>query len=290
MKKEYKNDKCYLCGATEYQMIHEGTRGIKNIDVLKCNNCGLVRLSEFINNPDDFYRNSNMRKIEQSLEEIRNAAEEDDERRFRFCKNMIKNKTILDFGCGAGGFLCRAKNVALNVFGVEIEAKMNTALNREGILCYSSIEEAERDMQQKVDLVTMFHVLEHLEEPEEFLHRLKNMLTSNGKIIIEVPNAEDALLTLYDCKDFAEFTYWECHFYLYTVETLKLLAQKIGMKAKFVQQIQRDPLSNHLYWLTNRKPGGHVQWAALNDSCLDKQYGDKLAQLGIADTILAIFE
>lgn len=61
-----------------------------------------------------------------------------------------------------------------------------------------------------------------------------------------------------------------------------------SLRPIFIEQIQRYPLANHLYWLTHGKPGGHVNWKALTDENLDKAYGNKLARLGIADTIMAI--
>ena len=48
-------EKCFLCGSEEYSVIHYGVRDSDKINVLKCKGCGLVRLSEFIDNVDDFY-------------------------------------------------------------------------------------------------------------------------------------------------------------------------------------------------------------------------------------------
>ena len=76
--------------------------------------------------------------------------------------------------------------------------------------------------------------------------------------------------------------------YLYSNQTLKALIEKAGLRIDFIQQIQRYPLANHLYWLSHNKPGGHQEWGMLTDYELDKAYGDKLAKLGIADTIIAV--
>ncbi len=97
--------KCFLCNSEKYYTIHKGVRNNPNIDVLKCDNCGLVRLSEFVAD-DVYYQESAMRQdeTEKSLKEIRTTARMDDSRRFHFCRRMIENKTVLDFGCGAGGY------------------------------------------------------------------------------------------------------------------------------------------------------------------------------------------
>lgn len=273
---------CYLCGSRRYKTIHKGVREEETIDVLQCCDCGLVRLSEVMDEPDEFYRESGMRNGgAESLEKLRMETKDDDERRFRFTEKMITNKRVLDFGCGDGGYLLRAKAVATEVSGVEMERAVREALQREGVQCYERIMDA-----GQVDVVTMFHVLEHLPNPVEALREIMDYIVSNGLLIVEVPNADDALLSLYQCKAFADFTYWKCHIYLYTMDTLRLLAKKAGLQVKFMRQIQRYPLENHLYWLSKGKPGGHCNWGFFSDDILNRQYGERLSSLGIADTIV----
>ena len=281
-----KLENCFLCGSSEFKMIHKGVRGGGTIDVLRCNDCGLVRLSEVMDAPDEFYRESGMRDgCVESLEKLRLETRDDDGRRFCFTKKMITNKNVLDFGCGDGGYLLRAKEVASEVCGVELEASVRAALQKEGFQCYERIAEV-----GQMDVVTMFHVLEHLPNPVEALHEIMDHVVPNGMLIVEVPNADDALLSLYQCEAFADFTYWKCHIYLYTMDTLRLLVKKAGLQVKFMRQVQRYPLENHLYWLSQGKPGGHFKWGFMGNEQLNRQYEAMLANLGIADTIIAIIE
>lgn len=122
-------ERCYLCGETEYEIIHRGVRGNPDINVLRCNNCGLIRLSKFIQNADEFYRNSGMWRWKEKcetteLDMIRNETMYDDLRRFKFTRERILNKTVCDFGCGAGGYLLYAQTVASEVYGIELETAM----------------------------------------------------------------------------------------------------------------------------------------------------------------------
>lgn len=64
------------------------------------------------------------------------------------------------------------------------------------------------------DLITAFHVVEHLPDPRTTLKELSSLLSPEGYLIIEVPSSEDALITLYDCDAFQKFTYWSQHLYL----------------------------------------------------------------------------
>jgi len=51
-------------------------------------------------------------------------SEWDDERRFELVKAMLPNKRLLYFGCGAGGFLRKTQGLAMEVVGVELEARV----------------------------------------------------------------------------------------------------------------------------------------------------------------------
>lgn len=190
----------------------------------------------------------------------------------------------------SGGVLSYFKEDAKEIYGVELEVSMQEALAEEGITCFPDVDHAVTDLAGKIDVVTLFHVLEHLPEPVDILEKLKKLLSPDGILIIEVPNADDALLSLYQSEEFADFTYWESHLFLYNNTTFRMLMDKAGLKVRFLGQVQRYPLSNTLYWLAKGKPGGHKRWSVLSNEEMDREYGKQLAQLGVADTIIAVVE
>ncbi len=101
-------------------------------------------------------------------------------------------------------------------------------------------------------------MLEHFPEPKSILGKLSDMVADDGQIIVEVPNADDALLTLYQSETFSHFTYWSCHLFLFTSRTLEILVSQAGLKVDYIKHVQRYPLSNHLYWLANGEHGGYT--------------------------------
>jgi hypothetical protein len=112
-------------------------------------------------------------------------------------------------------------------------------------------------------------------------------LQIKGRLIIEVPSAEDALLTLYSCPKFQDFTYWSQHLFLFNPESLRQLAIQAGFRVEAIQQVQRYPLSNHLFWLSQGKPGGHQTWNFLDNIALNEAYESSLGSIGKCDTLIA---
>lgn len=143
---------------------------------------------------------------------------------------------------------------------------------------------------KKFDFVTAFHVIEHLSDPRAMLAELGRQLTDRGRLVIEVPSAEDALLTFYDCAAFQKFSYWSQHLFLFNPETLRRVAVEAGLKVVAVQQYQRYPLSNHLHWLSRGLPGGHREWSFLDGEALRAAYSAALAGIGKCDTLIAYLE
>jgi 2-polyprenyl-3-methyl-5-hydroxy-6-metoxy-1,4-benzoquinol methylase len=209
----------------------------------------------------------------------------DDDRRFAMVKATLRNKRLLDFGCGAAGFLQRAQTLAAEVTGIELETRVRDYWEGK-ISVVPSLEAAGGGF----DLITAFHVIEHLHDPRATISRLAAALTPNGRMILEVPSANDALLTLYDCDAFQCFTYWSQHLFLFNAATLGTLARQAGLRVAAVQHYQRYPLSNHLHWLSHGKPGGHQRWAFLDTPELTAAYASSLAAMGRTDTLIAHLE
>lgn len=277
---------CRLCKGNDITVIHKGTRDKSDIDVLKCNTCGFVFLSK-IATDDKFYTDSQMRS-EIDFNKWRENTFTDDSRRFSRFQNLIHKKNVLDFGCGNGGFLELVKKQGNPrcAVGVELDMECVHRLNDEGILCYGSISELP-DI--KFDIVFMFHVIEHLPHPEEVLHSLFDHVTAEGVIIMETPNADDALLSIYSCEKFADFTYWSPHIYLYNEHTLTKMLVDGGFEVTKIYQEQRYPLANHLRWLSKGLPGGGVsEFQELNDSEVNAAYARVLERQKACDTLISI--
>jgi 2-polyprenyl-3-methyl-5-hydroxy-6-metoxy-1,4-benzoquinol methylase len=212
---------------------------------------------------------------------------DDDLRRAILFKKYIKNKNILDFGCGWGGFLKNLRNYrSLN--GIELRKDCINYIQNN--IKKINISNDINSFEQKFDVITMFHVLEHIPKQIKLLKILKSKLKKKGKIIIEVPHAEDFLILQDDLKEFKNFTFWSEHLILHTLKSLKTFLLKADFKNIKVEYYQRYNLSNHLYWFLKRKPGGHYLYKKSISDKVNLSYCKNLKKLRQTDTLIAIAE
>ena len=209
----------------------------------------------------------------------------DDLRRLEQHKDLLKDKEVLDFGCGSGGFLREIQQFSNKAVGIELEKRVKNYWN--GTIEINQTLDEVLSKDEKFDVITLFHVLEHLKDPINMLKKISKCLRPEGRIIIEVPSSEDALLTLYECEPFQNFSYWSQHLFLFNNKTLELLIQKSGLTIHSIENYQRYTLNNHLYWLSKGLPNGHNIWSFLNSDELNSSYSETLKKIKKTDTLLA---
>lgn len=96
--------------------------------------------------------------------------------------------SLLDLGCGDGGFVHLAHQVGIVAIGVDKKTGNTTALHSTKVkewFIHSSIEDFR--IRNKFDVVTLYHVLEHVEDSRKVLQKVRTLLKKNGILVLEVP-------------------------------------------------------------------------------------------------------
>lgn len=259
-----------------------------DIKVLKCIRSGVIFLSA--NKIDDnYYKNktqfSDFDEVKRKIG-LKNTYE-DDYRRFKQFNKLIKNKSYLDIGTGLGGILDWMKKCTREIAAVEPRSELRNILSKK-YLIYESIDEI--PPQKKFDIITLFHVFEHIPNPIVTLKKIFHLMNEGGKLIIEVPHARDALLSFYELESFKKFTFWSEHLILHTRESLSIFLRNSSFNKFNIFGFQRYPLANHLYWLAKGEPRGHNKWQEFNSKELKNAYEDILQKLDLTDTLIAVVE
>lgn len=275
-----------ICDEDAIRPYHPRVRDRDDVAVLKCARSGVIFLSRADHMELTHYEQKEDFRFwgGQGRQAALRTGQEDARRRSDQFRSLIANKKWLDVGTGSGAILEHLAPLSAATVAVEPQVTARSALQELGYTVYPSLDEVPDD---DVEVVTLFHVFEHLLDPLHTLAQLKEKLAPGGVLIIEVPHANDFLLSQLELEAFKAFTLWSEHLILHTRESLRLMLAKADFKEITVQGFQRYSLANHLYWLTEGKPGGHVTWPHLRTPELDAAYAQMLARIDCTDTLIA---
>ena len=110
-----------------------------------------------------------------------------------FCYRFFnkKNIKILDIGCGRGQFLYLMKKKGWFVYGTETSSISALAAKKrvgdDAILINKDLSEL-KNIDIVFDMITLWHVLEHLNEPKKIVNLIEEKLINKGYVVVEVPN------------------------------------------------------------------------------------------------------
>jgi len=219
------DNKCVLCGKTEFEHFETIVDKMYTIVYEMCTNCGLVRQWPRLSDMEsEWYNNNNYR-------ETRSAHSIEDYEKLRAESQLLllmmeiyPPDAILDFGCSSGALLSRLKWYwsSATTAGVEPIKKMAAMAKAKG---HFIVEDPWAiDPRMKFDLITASHVLEHLPYPSQTLYILKNFSKPTSRLFVEVPNLiEDIALE-------------KVHLHAFTEDTLVALLDSTGWETIWLKK------------------------------------------------------
>jgi len=252
---------CYLCKKNEVSVIRRRLRHSIKRKVLKCSSCGLVYLEpeakSLTNFYDKKYRNIYTPIINKSCtsSELFDIYLPQQKERIRSYGHLVdKRSRILEIGCSTGHFLYCLKPLVRECVGVETNSD-NAAFARKKckVKVYASDLEKTDLAKKYFDTIFLLETLEHLKDPLAVLIKAKSYLKPGGRICIQVPNLNDALLSIYKVGAYEDFYYREPHLFYFNKATLLKLAKKAGF-AGSISCYQEYGFINHMHWVLNNKP------------------------------------
>jgi 2-polyprenyl-3-methyl-5-hydroxy-6-metoxy-1,4-benzoquinol methylase len=158
------------------------------------------------------------------------------QQKLKWVEEYAGKDKLLDYGCGAGYFMKYAEKQGWKAYGVEPNEKARALAkgNFKGEV-YSTLDEMHK---QKFDVITLFHVLEHVPDLNETLRKLRKRLHKKGTLFIALPNHES-----YDAKKYTElWAAWDVprHLYHFNQHTASLLFKKHKLKLEAILPMKMD--------------------------------------------------
>ena len=253
--------KCYLCGQNRFRILSHKLRYGEQRKVLQCEHCSLTVLEPKQEKLQDYYADDYRKLYTPIIGEATTSRQIFEmylpfqQRRVQGLKSVISpSMRVLEIGCSAGHFLYSMKPFVKECIGIEFNKKDAEFVNRElGIQTYTDPIERTDISERSFDFIAVLQVLEHMDEPLPFLSTVSRYLKPGGYLCLEVPNVDEALLSVYNIPSYKDFYFKEPHNFYYSPKTLKMLTEKAGFHGE-IKSIQRFSLMNHLNWTLTGKP------------------------------------
>lgn len=169
----------------------------ENFEILECNDCKLLfttpcpapdKIGDYYKSDDYLSHNESKKGI---VPQIYNLVKKVNiKNKFNITVNgqQTTDNSILDIGCGVGDFLNYAKEKGCDITGIEpSEDARKIAEEKLGTKIFSP-EELQNIPNESFDIVTMWHVLEHVADLKTEIDHLERIVKKNGRLVLALPN------------------------------------------------------------------------------------------------------
>ncbi|MCW3077403.1 MAG: Methyltransferase [Bacteroidetes bacterium] len=177
--------------------------------------------------------------------------------KIRLLSKYVSRGTILDYGCGTGMFLKECKSAGWYTFGLEPDQGARRVGKEIGIDSFGNKNELKKSLgNSQVDIITMWHVLEHVTDLDVTLDFFKENLKPKGSLVIAVPN-----YLSYDAIYYKEF--WAAydvprHLYHFDITTICKVIEPYGFKLIDTQPMKFD--SFYVSMLSEKYKNGFINY------------------------------
>ena len=143
--------------------------------------------------------------------------------------------------------------VELKIFVAMKSAKeLANLITRQVWRCYQFLTDVPADR----GVILLFHVLEHIPDSQQFLEQLQDNFPQAKTFVIEVPNNDEVLNSLFENKAYRKNQHSSEHLFYFNPQTLRNIVESSKMEIQVETQLQRYTLANHFGWLKNQERGG----------------------------------
>lgn len=231
---------CPVCGSPDIKnvlSVKDYTVSNKTFVIAECNSCSL-RFTQDV--PDaasiaPYYKSENYIShtntskglINRLYQSVRKRTLKQ-KRRLIERASGIKKGRLLDVGSGTGAFANEMQQAGWQVTGLEPDADARAVGKQSYNIDLADIGQFYQLRESSYDIITMWHVLEHVHDLQGYIAKLKLLLTENGKLFIAVPN--------YTSKDAAAYKeQWAAydvprHLYHFSPRSMQVLMEKHGLR------------------------------------------------------------
>ncbi len=257
---------CPLCGATkfhQYLKTIDYSTSKEEFTIVSCDSCDFLftnprpnekEIGKYYESPKYIsHTNSKKGLFGRAYQIVRKQAVE---KKMRWINKHTDTGSLVDYGCGTGEFLNYAQESGWNTIGFEIaELAREQAIENYGLDARDPEGFGELP-NGSVDVITMWHVLEHLPNLESKMNELVSKLKTGGLLVLALPNPES-----WDAARYGKFwAAWDVpiHFYHFKKKNIDFIATKFGLS--LVETINMPFDAYYVSLLSEEYKTGKKRW------------------------------
>jgi len=176
--------------------------------------------------------------------------------KFKRVSKLANGNSILDIGCGTGELLNHFKSKGWQATGIEPNEKAREFASQKYRLDVYDVPEIKEFQSQSYDVITMWHVLEHVEDLNGRIEEAKRLLTKGGTLFVALPNHRSLDAQVYG-------KYWAAydvprHLYHFSPDTSKILFEKHNLTVQEIVPMKID--AYYICMLSEKYKSGKVKY------------------------------
>jgi len=237
---------CILCQGNDFKLISEKDSKSKGeLIVCVCNACSMVSQNPIPTEEQveqyyaTEYRQDYKQVFEPKLKHVYRAGNLAFYRLGFLTKNNVTSGKLLDVGAGGGEFTYVSSQLGFDSAGIEPNIGYSNYARDQYQANVKTGQLA--DINGKFDVITMFHVMEHIPEPVKIFKKLYDLLKEDGYLFIEVPNIESF-------SQSPNNTFFKAHIHYFSATTL------IACASQYFVGVDLENSGNNISILFNRRP------------------------------------
>lgn len=162
-------------------------------------------------------------------------------------------------------------------------------MTKKGFNTYAYADEAKKKYTDKIDVITSFDVIEHVQSPEIFIKDVYDLLTYGGKAIIGTPTDAPVMRSLLGNDYEKKLLFSTQHLWILSEKNLRMISEKCGFRRVTVKYYQRYGIGNMLGWLKEKEPKSEINQEFITET-LNNVWKAQLVDNGLADYIVLYLE
>lgn len=246
---------CLVCNSNEVESFLKCKDHFvsgETFEIAKCKTCGF-KYTDSIPEPEkmapyyqseEYISHSNTQKglINKLYHTVRDIMLK---RKAKLISGLTGGKKLLDIGCGTGYFPYYMKKQGYDSYGMELDEKAREfAAENFGLKVESPEALLNGKHTGEYNIITLWHVMEHLHDPARYMKWIKDSLENEGVLIIALPNCSS-----YDAKTYKEF--WAAydvprHLWHFEPSTFEKYIAQFGFKLSSVKRLPFDAYYNSM--------------------------------------------